>query len=243
MKWVGASSSGPVRDRSWRRAGGRCGCPSTRSVCTATRRTRRTSRTACATSCSRRASGFGLPSIAASLLGAWWLVRLSAQPPLAIYTLGGLTLQVSSARLLIAALLVVFVLVEWVPGWKALTVPARWMPLGGVLSGLAGGVSGMQGALRSAFLARAGMDTTTFVATGVAIACLIDVSRVGVYASMLTRPGVSLDLPLVATAVVAAFAGALAGRRYLERLAMATVRSLIAVLLLVMAIAMAAGLL
>ena len=153
------------------------------------------------------------------------------------------TLRVSSARLLIAALLVVFVLVEWVPGWKALTVPARWMPLGGVLSGLAGGVSGMQGALRSAFLARAGMDTTTFVATGVAIACLIDVSRVGVYASMLTRPGVSLDLPLVATAVVAAFAGALAGRRYLERLAMATVRSLIAVLLLVMAIAMAAGLL
>lgn len=186
---------------------------------------------------------FGLPALAASLLGAWWLVRLSAQPPLAIYTLGGLTLRVSSARLLIAALLVVFVLVEWVPGWKALTVPARWMPLGGVLSGLAGGVSGMQGALRSAFLARAGMDTTTFVATGVAIACLIDVSRVGVYASMLTRPGVSLDLPLVATAVVAAFAGALAGRRYLERLAMTTVRSLIAVLLLVMAIAMAAGLL
>ena len=60
---------------------------------------------------------------------------------------------------------------------------------------------------------------------------------------MCAASGVSLDPPLVATAVVAAFAGALAGRRDLERLAMATVRSLIAVLLLVMAIAMAAGLL
>jgi uncharacterized membrane protein YfcA len=117
------------------------------------------------------------------------------------------------------------------------------MPLGGVLSGLAGGISGMQGALRSAFLARAGMDKTAFVATGVAIACLIDISRVGVYASMLTRPGVVLDVPLVATAVVAAFAGALVGRRYLEHLTMEMVRSLIAVLLLVMAVAMAAGLL
>jgi uncharacterized membrane protein YfcA len=186
---------------------------------------------------------FGLPALAASLLGAWWLVRLSDRPPLFTYALGEQVLHVTSARLVIAVLLVIFVLVEWVPRWKAVTVPSGWMPLGGALSGLAGGISGMQGALRSAFLARAGMDKTTFVATGVAIACLIDISRVGVYASMLTRPGVGLDVPLVATAVVAAFAGAVAGRRYLEHLTMETVRSLIAVLLLVMAVAMAAGLL
>lgn len=186
---------------------------------------------------------FGLPALAASLLGAWWLVRLADRPPLVTYALGGQVFHVTSARLVIAALLVAFVLIEWVPRWKALTVPAGWMPLGGVLSGLAGGISGMQGALRSAFLSRAGMDKTTFVATGVAIACLIDLSRVGVYASMLARPGVVLDVPLVATAVVAAFAGALAGRRYLEHLTMESVRALIAVLLLVMAVAMAAGLL
>jgi hypothetical protein len=38
-------------------------------------------------------------------------------------------------------------LVEWVPRRRTLTFPPPWMPLGGVLSGLAGGVSGMQGAL------------------------------------------------------------------------------------------------
>ncbi|HTU99207.1 MAG TPA: sulfite exporter TauE/SafE family protein [Luteitalea sp.] len=186
---------------------------------------------------------FGIPALLASLLGAWWLVQLSERPPLTSYALGGRVFEITEARLLISVLLATFVLVEWVPRWKALTVPARWMPLGGILSGLAGGISGMQGALRSAFLARAGMDKTTFVATGVAIACLIDVSRVGVYASMLRRAGTSLDLGVLGTAVTAALAGAVVGRHYLESLTMEAVRSLIAVLLLVMAVAMAAGLL
>jgi uncharacterized membrane protein YfcA len=44
-------------------------------------------------------------------------------------------------------------------------------------------------------------------------------------------------------AVLSAFAGALAGRRYLERITMESVRHLIAALLLVMAVAMAAGVL
>ena len=152
-------------------------------------------------------------------------------------------MPITTARLLISALLLLFVLVEWVPAWKALTFPPTWMPLGGMLSGLAGGVSGMQGALRSAFLARAGLDKAAFVATGVAIACLIDISRLGVYASMFVSHRSAIDLRLLTVAVAAAFAGALVGRRYLERLTMDAVRHLIAVLLLVMAVAMATGLL
>lgn len=186
---------------------------------------------------------FGIPALAASVVGAWALVALAAQPPLFSYTLGGRVLQVDTARLLISGLLLVFVLVEWVPAWKAVTFPPRYMPLGGVLSGLAGGVSGMQGALRAAFLARAGLDKATFVATGVAIACLIDVSRLGVYSSMFVAHRAEIDLRLLAVAVAAAFTGALVGRRYLERLTMEAVRHLIATLLLVMAVAMAAGLL
>ena len=186
---------------------------------------------------------FGLPALLASLVGAWLLVRLAAQPPLFSYTLGARQLQVTPTRLLVSALLLVFVLVEWVPAWRALTFPPRYMPVGGVLSGLAGGVSGMQGALRSAFLARGGFDKRTFVATGVAIACVIDVSRVGVYSSMFWQHRADIDVPLLGVAVGAAFAGALVGRRYLERLTMDAVRHLIAALLLVMAVAMAAGLL
>jgi uncharacterized membrane protein YfcA len=168
---------------------------------------------------------FGIPALLASSLGAWWLVQLAGQPPIASYTMAGR----------------VFVLIEWVPRWKALTFPAAYMPLGGILSGLAGGVSGMQGALRSAFLARAGLPRDAFVATGVAIACLIDVSRLGVYSSMFARHRAEIDLRMLVLAVLAAFAGALLGRRYLERLTMEAVRNLIAVLLLVMAVGMGAG--
>lgn len=185
---------------------------------------------------------FGVPALVASLLGAWWLVHLASQPPLFSWTLGTRVLHVTTARLLIGALLLVFVLVEWVPRWKALTFPPALMPLGGILSGLAGGVSGMQGALRSAFLARAGLSRDAFIATGVAIACLIDISRLGVYARGLQAHGAALDRRLLLVAVAAAFAGALVGRRYLERLTMEAVRHVVAVLLLLVAVAMGIGL-
>jgi uncharacterized membrane protein YfcA len=185
---------------------------------------------------------FGVPALVASLLGAWWLVQLSSQPPLFSWMLGQRVVQVTTARLLIGGLLLVFVLVEWVPRWKALTFPPALIPIGGVLSGLAGGVSGMQGALRSAFLARAGLSRDAFIATGVAIACLIDVSRLGVYARGFRAHGAEIDRATLVVAVAAAFAGALVGRRYLERLTMEAVRHVIAVLLLMVAVAMGIGL-
>lgn len=186
---------------------------------------------------------FGVPALVASLLGAWWLVQLSSRPPLLSYVWLGRVFHVTTVKLLISALLLVFVLVEWVPRWKALAFPPAYMPLGGLLSGLAGGISGMQGALRSAFLARAGLSKEAFVATGVVIACLIDVSRLGVYASMLRRQRQVIDAPLLTAAVVAACAGALLGRHYLEQLTMERVKQVVAVMLLVMALAMGAGLL
>ena len=66
---------------------------------------------------------FGVPALLASLLGAWWLVRLADQPPLLTWGLGSRQMHVTSAKLLIGALLLVFVLVEWVPRWKQLTFP------------------------------------------------------------------------------------------------------------------------
>jgi uncharacterized membrane protein YfcA len=186
---------------------------------------------------------FGVPAVLASLVGAWWLVNLAAQAPLLTWTLGGRVLHVTTAKLLIGALLLVFVLVEWVPRWKQLTFPSSYMPLGGLLSGLAGGVAGMQGALRSAFLARAGLSRDAFVATSVVIACLIDISRLGVYSRSYIAHRGALDTRLLAVAVCGAFAGALVGRRFLARLTMEAVRDVIAVLLLSMALAMGVGLL
>ena len=81
------------------------------------------------------------------------------------------------------------------------------MPLGGLVSGFFGGLSGMQGALRSAFLSRAGLTKEAFIATGVVIACLIDFSRLAIYSAALARESAHFNYGLLAAAVLAAFAG------------------------------------
>jgi len=52
-------------------------------------------------------------------------------------------------------------------GGKKMAISPVWLPLGGVVSGFFGGLSGNQGAFRSAFLLGAGLGKDAFIATGV----------------------------------------------------------------------------
>jgi uncharacterized protein len=186
---------------------------------------------------------FGVPAILAALLGAWVLLQLTDLPPLARYSLFEKELRVEPVKLAVGVLLVAFALIELVPYTRDLTFPPRYLPLGGVLSGFFGGLSGMQGALRSAFLLRAGLSKEAFVATGVVVACLIDVTRLGVYAPALLATGADLDYTLLGAAVLAAFAGALLGNRYLKKVTARGVQLVVAVMLLVAALGLASGVL
>jgi uncharacterized protein len=123
------------------------------------------------------------------------------------------------------------------------SVPVRYLPLGGLLSGFFGGLSGLQGALRAAFLVKAGLSKEAYVATGAAVAFLIDVSRLGVHSRMLSQPGADLEAGLVAAAVLAAFAGSFLGNRYLRKVTLGAIRTLVAVLLFAMGAGLASGLL
>lgn len=55
--------------------------------------------------------------------------------------------------------------------------PASWLPLGRLVSGFFGGLSGNQGAFRASFLLGVGLTKESFIATGVVPACLVDASR------------------------------------------------------------------
>jgi hypothetical protein len=48
--------------------------------------------------------------------------------------------------------------------------------VGGILSGFFGGLSGIQGAIRSAFLVKSGLKKEAYIATGVVIACFVDIN-------------------------------------------------------------------
>ena len=184
---------------------------------------------------------FGLPAILAALVGAWLLGKLSAAEPLVTYEAFGRTFEVVPVKLAIGLVLAAFAALEVLPWFRGLAFPPRLMPLGGVLSGFFGGLSGMQGALRAAFLARAGLSAQAFVATSAVIACLVDVSRLGVYAAAVAAVRRELDWSLVATAVAAALVGAVVGKRFLAGLTMEAVRDIVAGLLMLVAIGLAGG--
>lgn len=186
---------------------------------------------------------FGLPAIAAALAGAWLLGRLAAAPPLGTYEAFGRTIAVTPAKLAIGLMLLGFAVADLVPGGPRLSFGPRALPLGGLLSGFCGGLSGMQGALRAAFLTRLGLSKEAFVATGAVIACLVDVSRLGVYAADVRRAWTSLDVGLLAAAALAALGGTVAARRLLPHVTLAAVQRIVAGLLVAVGLGLAAGLL
>jgi len=186
---------------------------------------------------------FGLPAIAAALAGAWLLGKLSTAEPLVSYQAFGRTFEVLPVKLAIGILLAAFALVEVLPACRGLAFPPRFMPLGGALSGFFGGLSGMQGALRAAFLARAGLTAEAFVATSAVIACLVDASRLGVYAGRVAAVRQELDWPLLAAAIAAALAGAVLGRRWLPGMQMQTIQKVVAGLLVLVACGLVSGIL
>ncbi len=186
---------------------------------------------------------FGLPAVLAALLGAWLLSALGTLPALHAYTAFGHRFEIVPLKLVIGVLLLLFAMIELVPKLRDLEFDARWQPLGGALSGFFGGLAGMQGALRSAFLARSGLDKQAFVATGAAIACVIDVSRLAVYVGTLLAVFGTLDHRLLACAVLAAFAGAWLGNRLLHKTTLRGLQRVVAAMLFAFAIGLILGLL
>lgn len=183
---------------------------------------------------------FGIPAIVAAFAGAAVLVWMSDLPPVASYELGK-THQIMPVKLVVAMLMIVFALLEVVPRWSDLSFNRKYLPAGGLISGFFGGLSGHQGALRSAFLARSGLTKESFLATGVAIACIIDVTRLSVYARHFSIHGLEQNILLIAITTVSAFLGAFIGTRILKKITFRSIRILISILLFLLAILLAAG--
>lgn len=191
----------------------------------------------------RVAIRFGLPAIVASFAGAWLLLAAADAAPIATYTLFGRTYAVMPVKLLVGVLLMLFATLEFSSRFRAVAFPARYLPLGGVLSGFFGGLSGMQGALRSAFLVKAGLGKEAYVATGAAVAFAIDIARLSVYWQTFATIQSQSEYALLASAALAAFIGAYLGNRLLPKVTMAKIQVIVAVLLFLVAAGLISGVL
>jgi uncharacterized membrane protein YfcA len=185
---------------------------------------------------------FGGPAILAAFLGARLLIWLGALEPLAAYHFLGHSYLIMPLNLIVSSLMVVFALFELVPGLQRISFGKRYLPIGGFLSGFFGGLSGYQGALRSLFLLKCGLSKEGFIATGVAIACLVDLSRLFVYSLDYFWAALAQNRLTLLAAVLAAFAGSFCGNLLLKQVTLPSIRVLISLTILVIALGLAGGL-
>lgn len=188
---------------------------------------------------------FGLPAIPAAIAGAWLLGRLGAGAELFSWSLAGRDFGPTPAALVVGAVMIGLGLLELQPGFQRLAAPPSAAPLGGLATGFLGGLTGQQGALRSMFLLRFGLDPARFIATGVMIAVLIDLSRLPVYALTVGAAAGDLDGRLgllVGWAVLCAFTGAWGAVRGLKKVTIGLVRGVVAAAMLTIGAALVAGL-
>lgn len=185
---------------------------------------------------------FGVPAVLAAFVGAALLSFVSDALPMMSYSLGDKTFHITYVKVLMALLIIAFAVLEILPSMKNLEFDKKYLPLGGALSGFFGGLSGHQGALRSAFLVRAGLSKESFIATGVVIASLIDATRLSVYAQHLAVTGIRENATLLIAATCSAFLGVYAGNNLLRKTTMRTVQHIVSILLFVVALFLGFGL-
>jgi uncharacterized membrane protein YfcA len=186
---------------------------------------------------------FGLPSVAGGFLGAIGLAALSHAPVLLTWECCGKTMEVTLLKLAISVLMVVFALMEMVPVLKNLKFGSRYLTFGGLLSGFFGGLSGHQGALRSAFLVNYGLSKEAFIATGVAVACMVDMTRLPIYFARFSAQSLLEQWPLLLIATLSAFAGAYLGTRFLKKTTLRSVQIITAFMIISLALLLGTGVL
>lgn len=190
---------------------------------------------------------FGIPAALASLIGASLLASASSMAPWLVYEVGGRIHAITPVKSCIGIVITVFALLELSPAFARLAFPARWLLLGGCLSGFFGGLSGNQGALRSAFLIKVGLTKESYIGTSTACAVLVDIVRLGVYgvafSDVWIGEAADRQVPLVLGASLAAFTGSYFGKRLLKQVTLRFVELAVAGLMVGIGLGLATGLL
>lgn len=186
---------------------------------------------------------FGIPAVIASFLGAYILINITDLKPLYEYTIGDRLFIITPVKLIISILLIIFAIIELLPFLKKLNFKKKHLPFGGFLSGFFGGLSGHQGALRSAFLIHAGLTKEVFIGSAVVISAFVDFTRLSIYATRFLNSGLKDNITLILCATLSAIIGAYYGNKLLKKVTLEFIQKLVAVLLIAISIALGIGLL
>lgn len=184
---------------------------------------------------------FGGPAIIGAIIGAWLLLYTANDTEWYSYMIGNRRCVITPLKVIIAILMAFFAIFEILPFYRKMKFNQDKLPIGGLLSGFFGGLSGHQGALRSAFLIKCGLNKEAFIATGVMIASVIDISRITVYFSKYSKIELSENWQILLAAVLSAFLGAFIGKFALKKITIDVIHYIVMVLILILSILLGAG--
>lgn len=182
---------------------------------------------------------FGLAAIPAAFVGAYLLMHFD-DLLLSSYSLAGYTFEIMLMNLIFGFLLIVFAIIELFPNFT-ISMDRKYLWIGGFISGFFGGLSGHQGALRTAFLTKYKLDKEVFIATGIVIALAVDISRSVNYFQKESMDVLSSQWLVLTLALIAAFAGAVTGKYFLKKMDIKILTRLVAMAMMIFGVALAGG--
>ena len=184
---------------------------------------------------------FGIPAVIAAFLGAQLLLMLAQLTPLFSYNLFGHEFSVTPINLVIAGILAFFAFFETLPVLKGFSFGRKHLIIGGILSGFFGGLSGHQGAFRSAFLVKTGIAKESYVATGAVVSAFVDITRLLVYRNIFVNINMRENGLLLFVVIISALMGVIIGKRLLHKVTMSTVQFIVTGMLLFIALGLGTG--
>lgn len=200
---------------------------------------------------------FGVAALVAAGAGAWALSVISHHnTPVGRYVINLGTWQtreflITPVGLVVGALIAAFGMLEPWSAFERWRVGRRWLVVGGLLSGFFGGMSGHQGALRTVFLARSGLEPRVMIGTGAVCSTMVDLARVLMYAigagffvggwSGEMRQAMTGGVWLVVAACIGAFVGSFGGARFIHKVTWRGLRRLLGIMMVVLGVAVIVG--
>jgi uncharacterized membrane protein YfcA len=185
---------------------------------------------------------FGIPSAVGAFLGAEALNYLAhLQKPLH-FEFWIIETDTTFLGVVMGFVLIFLAAMEYSNALVRVNKAPRILWLGGIFSGFFGGLSGQQGAIRSAFLMNHFEDKQVFIGTRAALAFIVDAVRIFTYAaSFQLFLQHEIYLPLV-LALIGGMSGALIGNKFLKKTSIEWIRKTVMVFLFIMGTLMIAGL-
>ena len=184
---------------------------------------------------------FGIPSIFGAIIGSYILVNLVSCFNEFSYEIIQINLTTSFLKIIIGIIILFFTIVEFINLEKWIKPNKKTLFIGGFISGFFGGISGHQGALRTLFLSKLNLDKFSFISTGIAIALLVDISRIPIYFSNFRLQDFYDGIQPFIVAILTALTGAIIGKRFLKKIKIESLYKVVSICLILFSIAFATG--